>query len=108
MTTIIMDTTEAETIFSPIFTNGVHFYTCQIGGMVLWGYLHPEDRFDLKKVRPHVWRAGVCGDLEHWNVATLWEGQESHQSYHKRLVRRLLDRDSTFCPQRLRRHRQAA
>lgn len=108
ITTTIRNTAEVEAIFSPVFANGVQFYTCQIGGMVLWGYLRPEDEFDVAKVRPNVWRAGVCGDMEHWNVAMLWHGQQTHQEYHADMVLRLLDRDSTFCPQRLRRHRRAA
>ena len=95
------DNVEVETMFSKCFTDGTVFYTCLIGETAISGFLRPEDTFAVEKVKPKTWKS--FGDwFEHSNMGF---GVEDHEEYHNGEVKRLLKKDSTFCPSRLRKLR---
>ena len=85
-----------------LFKDGTKFYTVSYGGFIVWGFIRPEDEFNLSKAVPRMWRSGT--GMPTWNV--LYVKEEDHEKWHKELCRRVLDRSSTFCPSRLRKLRK--
>ena len=95
------DNVEVETLFSKCFTDGTVFYTCLIGKTAISGFLRPEDTFAVEKVKPKIWKN--FGDW--FEYSNLGFSVENHEEYHNGEVKRLLKKDSTFCPSRLRKLR---
>ena len=95
------DDVRAETMFSKCFTDGTVFYTCLIGSTVMSGFLRPEDTFAVEKVKPKLWKSFGDG-FEYSNMGF---GVKNHEEYHNGEVKRLLKKDSTCCPSRLRKFR---
>ena len=95
------DSIEVETLFSKCFTDGTVFYTCLIGSTAISGFLRPEDTFAVEKVKPKIWKSFGDG-FEHSNLGF---SVENHEEYHNGEVKRLLKKDSTCCPSRLRKFR---
>ena len=95
------DNVEVETLFSKCFTDGTVFYTCLIGNTTISGFLRPEDTFAVEKVRPKLWRSFGDGFV-HSNMGF---NVKNHEEYHNKEVKRLLKKDSTCCPSRLRKLR---
>lgn len=96
------DNVEVETLFSKCFTDGTVFYTCLIGNTAISGFLRPEDTFAVEKVRLKLWRSFRWDGLEFSNLGF---DVKNHEEYHNKEVKRLLKKDSTCCPSRLRRFR---
>ena len=95
------DNVEVETLFSKCFTDGTVFYTCRFGSTVMSGFLRPEDTFAVEKVKPKFWKSFGNG----WEYSNMGFGVTNHEEYHNREVKRLLKKDSTCCPSRLRKLR---
>ena len=95
------DNVEVETLFSKCFTDGTVFYTCLVGETAISGFLRPEDTFAVEKVRPKLWKSFGDG-FEYSNMGF---GVKNHEEYHNGEVKRLLKKDSTCCPSRLRKLR---
>ena len=95
------DSIEVETLFSKCFTDGTVFYTCLIGSTVISGFLRPEDTFAVEKVKPKIWKN--FGDW--FEYSNMGFGVEDHEEYHNGEVKRLLKKDSLYCPSRLRKFR---
>lgn len=95
------DVITAETLFSKCFTDGTVFYTCLIGNTAISGFLRPEDTFAIEKVRPKLWKSFGDG-FEYSNMGF---GVKNHEEYHNGEVKRLLKKDNTCCPSRLRKLR---
>ena len=96
------DNVEVETMFSKCFTDGTVFYTCLFGETAITGFLRPGDTFDLKEVRPRFWGSFGGNGLQFTNLGTR---VKDHEAYHNEVVKRLLKKDSTCCPSRLRKLR---
>ena len=96
------DNVEVETLFSKCFTDGTVFYTCLIGEVVFSGFLRPEDTFQVEEVKPKLWRSFVWSGFEYSNMGF---GVENHEEYHNKEVKRLLKKEGSFCPSRLRKLR---
>ena len=98
---------EAETIFSKCFIDGTLFYSTRICNTVFYGFLRPEDSFDIALAcTPKFWRGGSFGDMEYWNIACDVKSTEEHERLHHEYVLRILNKDSNFCPGRLRKLRK--
>ena len=91
-----------DMLTSELFVDGTKFYTVSYGSFILWGFVRPEDTFDLGKAVPRMWTSGT--GMSTLNV--LYVKEEDHEKWHKELCRRVLDRESTFCPSRLRKLRK--
>ena len=95
------DNVEVETLFSKCFTDGTVFYTCLIGNTAISGFLRPEDTFTVEKVKPKIWKSFGDGCV----YSNMGFGVTNHEEYHNGEVKRLLKKDSTCCPSRLRKLR---
>lgn len=95
------DNVEVETLFSKCFTDGTVFYTCLVGSTAISGFLRPEDTFKIEGVKPKLWKSFGDG----WEYSNMGFGVTNHEEYHNGEVKRLLKKDSTCCPSRLRKFR---
>ena len=102
------DTVSVETLFSkclnPLWSGLLGrpiFYTCLIGNTAISGFLRPEDTFAVEKVKPKLWKSFGDG-FEYSNMGF---GVKNHEEYHNGEVKRLLKKDNTCCPSRLRKLR---
>lgn len=91
---------KAKVIFSDCFKSGHKFYTAHTCGVLIWGFLAPEDEFQIGAVCPNLWSSQYEA-MPHTNFACVKE--EDHETYHQELVGRLKE-SNTFCPSRLRKH----
>lgn len=86
------------------FTSGHVFLTCRIYGVVYAMFLAPEDKFSTSAVRPKCWESFGSG----W-TNTNWaacEDDAAHEAHHFALLARVKDKNSSFCPGRLRKFRK--
>ena len=95
------DNVEVETMFSKCFTDGTVFYTCLIGETAISGFLRPGDTFKIEEVKPKIWKN--FGDW--FEYSNMGFGVEDHEEYHNGEIKRLLKKDSLYCPSRLRKFR---
>ena len=106
-TLTIKTNVEAETIFSKCFIDGTLFYSTRIYNTVFYGFLRPEDFFNpALACTPRLWHGGSSGDMEYCNVACDVKSIEDHERLHHEDVLRILNKDSNFCPSRLRKLRK--